>query len=60
MNLVIVDYGVGNFASIKKHSKKIGVQPIISSDITLVSAADKLILQGVGAFEAYRKKHLKV
>ena len=33
---------------------------VISSDITLVSAADKLILQGVGAFETYRKKHLKV
>ena len=49
--LVIVDYGVGNLASIKNILKKIGEDAVISSDETLIAQADKLILPGVGAFD---------
>lgn len=54
--LTIVDYGVGNLASIKNILKKIGVQSEISSDETTIAAADKLILPGVGAFDTCAQK----
>ena len=50
--LVIVDYGVGNLASIKNMLKKIGVASQISSNAEEISKAEKLILPGVGAFDA--------
>ncbi len=49
--LTIVDYGVGNLASIKNILKKIGVVSVISSDEATIAAADKIILPGVGAFD---------
>jgi glutamine amidotransferase len=49
--LVIVDYGVGNLASIKNILKKIGEEVVISSDQSVIGQAEKLILPGVGAFD---------
>jgi glutamine amidotransferase len=49
--LTIVDYGVGNLASIKNILKKIGVVSVLSSDEATIAAADKIILPGVGAFD---------
>jgi glutamine amidotransferase len=49
--LVIVDYGVGNLASIKNILKKIGEEAVISSEEAVIEKADKLILPGVGAFD---------
>jgi glutamine amidotransferase len=49
--LVIIDYGVGNLASIRNMLKKAGSDSIISSDETVISNAEKLILPGVGAFD---------
>jgi glutamine amidotransferase len=49
--LVIVDYGVGNLASIKNILKKIGEEAVISSDASVIAQAEKLILPGVGAFD---------
>ena len=54
--LVIVDYGVGNLASIKNILKKIGVESVISSDEATIAAADKIILPGVGAFDTCAQK----
>lgn len=56
MEIVIVDYGVGNLASIKNILKKVGVQSIISSDIEVINNAHKLILPGVGAFDTCVQK----
>jgi len=51
--IVIVDYGLGNLASVLNMFKKVGEKDVcISSDIELISAADKLLLPGVGAFDA--------
>lgn len=54
--LTIVDYGVGNLASIKNMLKKIGADAQISSDPSVISAAEKLILPGVGAFDTCAQK----
>ncbi len=54
--LVIVNYGVGNLASIKNILKKIGEDAVISSDEAVIAQADKLILPGVGAFDTCAEK----
>lgn len=54
--LTIVDYGVGNLASIKNILKKIGTESVITSDIKIIASAGKLILPGVGAFDTCVQK----
>ena len=54
--IVIVDYGVGNLASIRNMLKKIGTEATISSDATVIRSAEKLILPGVGAFDTCAEK----
>ncbi len=51
MNIVIIDYGMGNLGSIANMIKKIGENSIISSEIKDIENADKIILPGVGAFD---------
>jgi len=50
--IIIIDYGMGNLGSILNMLKKIGAEAIISSSPQDISRADKLILPGVGAFDA--------
>lgn len=51
--IVIIDYDMGNVGSIQNILKKIGVSDIIvSRDKDIICKADKLILPGVGAFDA--------
>ena len=51
MNIVIVDYGMGNIKSVVSALKYTGAKNIIvSSDYNKLLSADKLILPGVGAF----------
>jgi imidazole glycerol-phosphate synthase subunit HisH len=50
--ITIVDYGMGNLGSIRNMLTKIGAASEISSDPRVVMAAQKLILPGVGAFDA--------
>jgi glutamine amidotransferase len=54
--IVIVDYGVGNLASIRNMFKKIGIEAVISSAETDIRDAEKLILPGVGAFDTCAEK----
>jgi imidazole glycerol-phosphate synthase subunit HisH len=54
--LTIVDYGVGNLASIKNMLKKLGCDALISSNESEILSADKLILPGVGAFDTCANK----
>ena len=49
--IVIIDYGVGNLASIKNMFKRVGVDAIISSQENDLLNATKIILPGVGAFD---------
>jgi imidazole glycerol-phosphate synthase subunit HisH len=51
--IVIIDYGIGNLASVVNMFKKTGVKDvIISGDKDVVSKASKILLPGVGAFDA--------
>ena len=49
--LVVVDYGMGNVGSIANMLRKVGAEAQISSDHSVIEAADQLILPGVGAFD---------
>ena len=50
--ITIIDYNMGNLGSIKNMLKKVGFDSCISSDPVEIGAASKLILPGVGAFDA--------
>ncbi len=51
-NVVIVDYGLGNLKSIQRGLDKVGAKVTLSSDLEVIAKADRLVLPGVGAFEA--------
>ena len=50
--ITIVNYGVGNLGSIQNMLKKVGHPSRISCDADEIASADKLILPGVGAYDA--------
>ncbi len=50
--IAIVDYGLGNLRSIWNMLRRIGVEAVVTSDASLIAEADKLILPGVGAWDA--------
>ncbi len=51
--IVIVDYGIGNLASVLNMFKKIGHKDVVvSSNNETIAKADKILLPGVGAFDA--------
>jgi glutamine amidotransferase len=50
--ITIVDYGMGNLGSVLNMFRKIGVQAKISDDLEEIRNAKKLLLPGVGAFDA--------
>jgi glutamine amidotransferase len=49
--IVIVDYGLGNLGSIGNMLKRIGKEAVISSSVSEVRKATRIILPGVGAFD---------
>ena len=54
--VTIVDYGVGNLASIQNMLRRIGAESIISSNAEEILNSEKLILPGVGAFDSCAEK----
>lgn len=50
--ICIVDYGMGNLGSIRNMLKKIGFNSLITNDIAEIKNAEKIILPGVGSFDA--------
>lgn len=48
--VVIVDYGVGNLRSVTRAVAHCGFTPVLTSDVALIDACERLILPGVGAF----------
>jgi glutamine amidotransferase len=49
--ITIIDYGVGNVASVANMLKKAGYESRLTSDPDEVAGSGKLILPGVGAFD---------
>ena len=52
MNTAIIDYGMGNLTSVNNAVEYLGFDCEIIDNPDLISRFDKLILPGVGAFEA--------
>lgn len=50
--IAIIDYGLGNLGSIANMLKVVGAKSIITSDENKIRKADKIILPGVGSFDA--------
>src|SRR5688500_13648220 len=50
--ITIIDYGMGNLGSISNMFKRIGVESEITGDKQRIAAAKKILLPGVGAFDA--------
>lgn len=49
--ITIIDYGMGNLKSVYNALKKVNFDCQISSEVTDIEMADKLILPGVGVFK---------
>lgn len=50
--IAIVDYDVGNVASVANMLRRVGVEKcVVTRDPDILSSADKVILPGVGAFD---------
>ena len=50
--IIIVDYGMGNLRSVAKALEHLGAQVRVTDDPAQVAGAKKLVLPGVGAFDA--------
>jgi glutamine amidotransferase len=50
--ITIIDYGMGNLGSIRNMLKKIGHDSQVTADAAVIETAEKLLLPGVGAFDA--------
>ena len=48
--VAVVDYGVGNLFSLCSSLSAIGAEAVVTDDPSLLAAADRIILPGVGAF----------
>lgn len=47
---------MGNLGSVKNMLKRVGAEPEISGDLEVINKADKILLPGVGAFDAAMDK----
>lgn len=50
--VTIVNYGMGNLGSVLNMFRKIGVEARITDKLSEIAAAEKILLPGVGAFDA--------
>ncbi len=60
MNVAIVKYNAGNVYSVVSAMKRLGVEPVLTDDASLLRAADKVIFPGQGEAStamAYLREH---
>jgi glutamine amidotransferase len=50
--ILIVDYGMGNIGSLRNMFRRIGAETTVASDRGSIERARKILLPGVGAFDA--------
>ena len=50
--VALVDCGIGNIASVVNMLKHVGASPVLTRDADTLRRAERLILPGVGAFDA--------
>src|SRR5258706_1258716 len=51
-DVVVIDYGVGNVRSVMKAFESLGASTQISNEPQTIRSAERLVLPGVGAFDA--------
>ena len=56
MRLVVVNSGIGNLGAIPNMLRRIGVDAVVTDDPATIEGADKLILPGVGSFDAAARR----
>jgi imidazole glycerol-phosphate synthase subunit HisH len=49
--VAIIDYGVGNLASILNMHRRLGIDAVITGDSGVIGEADRLLIPGVGHFD---------
>lgn len=54
--ITIVDYGMGNLGSIANMFRYLGVECQVTSDIGKIAQSEKILLPGVGSFDAAMKR----
>ena len=54
--IAIVDYGMGNLGSVRNMFQRIGAQAAISGDAEFIGEASKIVLPGVGHFDAAMRR----
>lgn len=54
--IAVIDYGVGNLFSLKSSFSALGADICVTNKKSVIAAADKIILPGVGAFGDAAKK----
>ena len=53
MHVTVIDYKAGNLTSVLKTLRHLGAEPIVTDgDLSLVEAAERIVLPGVGHFAA--------
>ena len=53
MRVTVIDYKAGNLTSVLKALRHLGAEPIVTdSDLSLVESAERIVLPGVGHFQA--------
>jgi len=60
MQVVIIKYNAGNIHSVTHGLRRIGIEPLITDDMAVIRAADKVIFPGVGEASstmAYLREH---
>ncbi len=56
MKVAIIDYKSGNIRSVIHAFNRLGVEPVLTDDIAILKAADKIIFPGVGEAGAAMQK----
>ena len=54
--VTLLDYGVGNTASVTRAFRRLGAEVEFTADPARVAAADRIVLPGVGAFAPARER----
>ena len=54
--IAIIDYGMGNLGSIRNMLRRIGASSVITGDPDVIRRAPKILLPGVGHFDAAMKE----
>jgi imidazole glycerol-phosphate synthase subunit HisH len=48
--IAVIDYGMGNIRSVVQALKKVGLSPVVTSDVQEIQRSQAIVLPGVGAF----------